>query len=255
MQSSYDECLNRVLAHEGGYTNDPRDPGGPTNWGITIWDARLYWKKNATAADVRAMPLSVAKDIYKAKYWDALRCDLLPAGVDDSVFDYGVNSGIGRAGKVLRQVVGLPAGNWHVTDEVLAVVSKNEPRALILAINDERLAFLKGLRTWSAFGVGWGRRVAEVRAYSLQLAKAAIIPLPPPPAPKVEPAPGKTPDHPAQPKLVGCQYCHRYVGMPCTATVINKSDPVCVNAPRVQMPTQKVDVGGLWAWIKSWFHK
>src|SRR6266849_6893796 len=105
--SSYDEALARLLVHEGGYSNHPSDPGGPTNWGITIHDARAYWKKDATASEVRNMPVEVAKDIYRSKYWGAMRCDELPAGVDYAVFDYGVNSGIGRAGKVLRRKLGL----------------------------------------------------------------------------------------------------------------------------------------------------
>ena len=104
--SSYDEALRRVLVHEGGYSNHPSDPGGPTNWGITIHDARAYWKTAATAADVRSMPVEVAKDIYRSKYWDAMRCNDLPAGVDYAVFDYGVNSGIGRAVRVLQRLVG-----------------------------------------------------------------------------------------------------------------------------------------------------
>ena len=97
--SSYDEALRRVLVHEGGYSNHPSDPGGPTNWGITIHDARAYWKKEATTADVRSMPVHVAKDIYRSKYWDAMCCDNLPAGVDYALFDYGVNSGIARAAR------------------------------------------------------------------------------------------------------------------------------------------------------------
>jgi lysozyme family protein len=167
--SDYDACLSRVLAHEGGYTNDPRDPGGPTNWGITLADAHLHWKPTATAADVKAMPVSVAKDIYRAKYWNALRCDDLPAGVDDTVFDYGVNSGIGRAGKVLRRVLGLPDDDWHVTSVVMIPLSRRDPAAVIKAINDERLKFLQHLSTWDHFGTGWAKRVAEVRAYSLAL--------------------------------------------------------------------------------------
>src|SRR6185437_8422105 len=98
--STYDEALRRLLAHEGGYTNHPSDPGGPTNFGITIYDYRKYVKPNATAADMRAMTVGEAKAIYRKRYWDAQRCDELPAGVDYSVFDYGVNSGIGRSGKV-----------------------------------------------------------------------------------------------------------------------------------------------------------
>ena len=80
--SNYDEALRRLLAHEGGYTNHPSDPGGPTNFGITIADYRKYVKPDATAADVRAMKIDEAKTIYRKRYWDAQRCDELPAGVD-----------------------------------------------------------------------------------------------------------------------------------------------------------------------------
>ena len=168
--SSYDEALRRLLVHEGGYTDHPSDPGGPTNWGITIHDYRKYVKPNATAADVRGMPLDAAKRIYKSKYWNAMRCDELPAGVDYAVFDYGVNSGIGRAGKVLRRLVGLAGNSGAVTDEVIAAVRRREARPLIEAICDERLAFLRRLRTWPVFGNGWGRRVREVRAAALVMA-------------------------------------------------------------------------------------
>jgi hypothetical protein len=105
--ANYDQALARLLVHEGGYTNHPADPGGPTNFGITIFDYRKYVKPDATAADVKAMKLDEAKAIYRAKYWGLQRCDDMPAGVDDSVFDYGVNSGVGRSGKVLRRVLGL----------------------------------------------------------------------------------------------------------------------------------------------------
>lgn len=170
-KQSYDEALRRVLVHEGGYTNHPSDPGGPTNFGITIYDARKYWKADAIAADVRAMPLSVAKDIYRRRYWDAQRADELPPGVDYSTFDYGVNSGIGRSGKVLRRLVGQPADTSAITPEVIAAARKRDPQKLVNAINDERIAFLRRLRTWPVFGGGWGRRVTEVRGVSLRMAR------------------------------------------------------------------------------------
>lgn len=108
MKSTYDVCLPLLLAHEGGYSNHPSDPGGPTNFGITIFDYRKYVNPRATAADVRAMTVEEAKRIYRARYWDAQRCDELPAGLDYAVFDYGVNSGTGRSAKVLRRLLGLP---------------------------------------------------------------------------------------------------------------------------------------------------
>lgn len=171
--STYDEALRRLLVHEGGYSNHPSDPGGPTNWGITIHDYRKYVKARATAADVRAMPVEVAKRIYRSKYWNAMRCDELPAGVDYAVFDYGVNSGIGRAGKVLRRLLALAGNSSAVTDAVIAAASRRAPKPLIEAVCDERLAFLQGLRTWPVFGKGWGRRVREVRGAALAMAGKA----------------------------------------------------------------------------------
>ena len=184
--TTYPEAIRRLLMHEGGYTNHPSDPGGPTNFGITIHDYRKYVKTDATADDVRRMSLNEAKAIYRSKYWNAQACDQLPVGVDYSMFDYGVNSGIGRSGKVLRRVCGLPDNTHVVNDQVLAAVAKRDPAAVVAAINDERLAFLKRLRTWPTFGKGWGRRVAEVRAYSLALAKRT-----PAPAGIPDKAPGK----------------------------------------------------------------
>jgi lysozyme family protein len=162
--------LRRLLAHEGGYTNHPSDPGGPTNFGITIHDYRKYVKPAATAADVKAMTLDEAKRIYRTKYWDAQRCDDLPAGVDYAVFDYGVNSGIGRSGKVLRRCLKLADDSSAVTDAAIAAAAEADAKALAAAICDERLRFLQRLKTWDVFGKGWGRRVAEVKAHSLALA-------------------------------------------------------------------------------------
>lgn len=187
-----ESSIVKCLVHEGGYTNHPSDPGGPTNWGITIFDARKHWKPGATAADVKAMPKSVAIDIYRAKYWAPIRCDEMPAGLDYALFDYGVNSGIARAGKVLRRVVGLPDDTWAVTDAVTAAVAKRDPGALIAAVCDERLRFLRSLRTWPTFGGGWGRRVAEVRAAALHMAAAAgKADRPPAPAAPATVAPAK----------------------------------------------------------------
>ncbi|HEX5499562.1 MAG TPA: glycosyl hydrolase 108 family protein, partial [Thermomicrobiales bacterium] len=175
---SYEPALARLLAHEGGYSNHPSDPGGPTNFGITIADYRKYIKPDATAADVEAMQVGEAKTIYRKRYWDAMRCDDLPAGVDYAVFDYGVNSGTGRAGKVLRRCLRLADGSARITDEVIAATGAADARALIASICDERIVFLKSLKTWDVFGRGWQRRVDEVRTAALAMAA------PPPPAAK-----------------------------------------------------------------------
>lgn len=182
MRSNYDDALSRLLKHEGGYSNHPSDPGGPTKYGITIHDYRKYVKPGATASDVKAMTLDEAKGIYRAKYWDVQRCDDLPSGVDYAIFDYGVNSGVGRSGKVLRRILDMPDNTHTITGAVVTAANKRDPRELVIAICEERLAFLKRLKTWPTFGKGWGRRVAEVKAHSLKLVG---VPAPP----DVEPVP------------------------------------------------------------------
>lgn len=152
MKQNFNDCLTRLLKDEGGFTNDPRDPGGATNFGITLKDYQLYINKNGTASSVRDMTVDQAKTIYKSKYWDALDCDNLPSGVDYTCFDYGVNSGLGRPRKDLVKFKGLTGA------------------ALINAINDERMSFLRSLRTFSTFGNGWTRRVNGVRKHSIELA-------------------------------------------------------------------------------------
>lgn len=153
--SNYDACLVKTLRYEGGYSNHPSDPGGPTNWGITIHDARAYWKRDATAADVKAMPLGVAKEIYRTKYWGKMNCDADPAGVDLCTFDSGVNSGVGRGVKWRSAAAGL------------------SPVAAVKKMCAIRLSFLHGLRTWGVFGKGWGSRVADVEATGVKMALQA----------------------------------------------------------------------------------
>lgn len=209
--TDYQPSLKELLGHEGGYTNDPKDPGGPTNWGITIDDAKMYWRVDATAADVKAMPLDVAKNIYKAKYWDAVRGDELPAGVDYCVFDYGVNSGIHRAIPLLQRIVGVTVdgkmGLETITATIRACSTQEGRDAVINHYQNDRLVFLQSLGTWSHFGKGWGTRVREVRALALKMSAGVTTPpkaqTPPtdswhpmpgtphtiPTAPQVEPAP------------------------------------------------------------------
>lgn len=155
--SNREAAISKTLTYEGGYTNHPSDPGGPTNWGITIHDARMYWKPGATAADVRAMPKSVAIEIYRQKYWAKMGCDERPAGVDFVDFDLGVNSGVGRTAQFRK-----------VLDP-----QKLSPVAYVKAQCAKRLSFLHALRTWSVFGKGWGRRVADVEAFGVKMALAA----------------------------------------------------------------------------------
>ena len=170
MKSTYTQAMNYVYADEGGYSNDAGDPGGPTNYGITIGDARHYWKADATAQDVRSMPKNVAADIYQKHYADPLHYDDLPAGVDYAVLDYGINSGISRSAKVLQRIVGVnPDG--LIGPITLEAVSKGSPVDLINKIYNERLSFLKALHTWPIFGKGWEARCVRGRKNALLMTK------------------------------------------------------------------------------------
>jgi lysozyme family protein len=188
--STYDEALRRLLVHEGGYSNHPRDPGGATNFGITLADYRRYLNAAATAVDVRTMSLGAAKRIYREHYWNVMRCDELSAGVDYCLFDYAVNSGTGRAPKVLQRCLGLPAGG-RLDDATIRAAAGTATRSLIDAICDERLRFLQSLRTWPVFGTGWNRRVSEVRAAALAMADKRAAAAPAPTKTPAAPTPGK----------------------------------------------------------------
>ncbi|MFI4971135.1 MAG: glycoside hydrolase family 108 protein [Hyphomicrobiales bacterium] len=155
--SNREASISKTLTYEGGFTNDPRDPGGATNWGITITDARKYWKPDASPADVKAMPKSVAVEIYRQKYWAKIDCDSRPVGPDFVDFDYSVNSGPGRVTKLRAKLD----------------PKKLAPAAYVRAACAERSSFLHGLKTFSVFGNGWSKRVADVEATGVRMAVGA----------------------------------------------------------------------------------
>lgn len=192
---NFDACLKRLLVHEGSNDDDPRDPGGRTSRGIIQSEWTRYVADHpgqGLQSDVWKAPQSAVEDIYRWQYWDALRCDELPAGVDYAVFDFGVNSGIGRSAKYLQAIVGT-VQDGQIGPATL-IATKAKPAAeIVAALCDRRLAFLKGLRTRSTFGRGWGRRVAEVRTAALAMAAGKGAP-----APKIAPA-KPVPSLPARP--------------------------------------------------------
>lgn len=166
------EKLNaKLLQHEGGYVDHPRDPGGATNYGITQATLSAWRGKRVSKSDVRNLTVAEALRIYRARYWDTVQGDLLPAGVDYAVFDFAVNSGPARAAKYLQRIVGAsPDG---IIGPMTHRAIKNSgliARQIAEKLCDARLAFMKRLRTWGTFGKGWGRRVSEVRRVSASLA-------------------------------------------------------------------------------------
>jgi lysozyme family protein len=169
MQSNFDACTTLVLRTEGGYVDNPRDPGGPTNKGVTLATARALIAPTFTRAALQALSVAQAETVYRASYWNKIDGDRLPSGVDYALYDYAVNSGTGRANRVIRQLVGAAPGTT-MDAAVLAAIGARRPADLVRAICAERLAFMRSLKTWGTFGKGWAARVAAVEAHAVALA-------------------------------------------------------------------------------------
>lgn len=168
MTGNFSVALPKLLADEGGFVNHKLDPGGMTNLGVTRTVWQEWTGRPATEADMRALTPAAVAPLYRARYWDAVRADDLPTGVDYAVFDAAVNSGPARAARWLQQALGLPATG--VMDGSLVVVAnRREPVELITAYTATRLRFLQGLRTWPTFGRGWARRVNGVAASAVAM--------------------------------------------------------------------------------------
>lgn len=167
--SNFTRALNLVLLSEGGYVNHPKDPGGPTNKGVTqrVYDA---YRKATFAATQSVKNISQAEiaGIYRQQYWDAIHGDDLPAGVDYAVFDYAVNSGNVKAAKALQQALGTTV-DGHIGLMTLDAVRRADRGSLIRSICAGRLSFLQRLATWTTFGRGWSRRVDAVKQSALTM--------------------------------------------------------------------------------------
>lgn len=168
-QNNFANCLAFTLKEEGGYSNDPHDPGGATMEGVTQaeYDA---WRvaHGQSKQPVRQIAEDEMKAIYLAQYWNQVRGDTLPAGVDLTEFDYGVNSGPTTAVEALQQALGV-AVDGHFGVLTADALSTADPATLIKKITDERLTFLKALRNFKYFGTGWTRRVARIEAESIAM--------------------------------------------------------------------------------------
>lgn len=164
--SNFDRALALVLRNEGGFVDDPRDPGGATNMGITRATLARARGRSLAVEDVRRLTRPEAAAIYRRSYWDPIRGDDLPAGLDLAAFDLAVNSGPARAGRLLQRVLGC-AEDGVVGPATLAAAAGCDIGAAVAALSRERLAFLRRLATWPVFGRGWSRRVSAVERTAL----------------------------------------------------------------------------------------
>ena len=152
--SRFELCLDEVLLKEGGFVNDPRDPGGATNMGITLRTLAAWRHADVTAEEVEKLGHDEACDIYRANYWNVMRCDDLPRGVDLFVFDFGVNAGPATSVKLLQKVAGAES-DGSIGPLTLRAVASSDSRTLIEALTTARLDHYRNLAGYPTFGKGW----------------------------------------------------------------------------------------------------
>ena len=166
--SNFDECLKLILHHEGGYVNHPKDPGGETNLGVT---KRVYEEWGGTK-NMKDLTVEDVAPIYKKNYWDRVKADQIPEGLNLCVFDWAVNSGTGRAAKKLQGMIGttVDGGIGPNTLKALKIYCDTEGvEAAISKYTEIRQKFYEGLSTFDTFGRGWTRRnqETELEAYKM----------------------------------------------------------------------------------------
>ena len=162
MTENFDHSLDLVLKSEGGFVNNPKDPGGMTNLGVTASTWANFKGRNTNEKEMRSLTRDDVAPLYEKKYWDTCKCDDLPSGVDYLVFDFAVNSGPGRSVKILQRALGLPEDGavGPVTIQTIDVMDKTE---LIARFSDAKKQFYESLPTFATFGNGWLKRVDEAR--------------------------------------------------------------------------------------------
>jgi lysozyme family protein len=160
---NFDQAFVRCVNHEGGYTNNPNDPGGETNFGIS---ARAYPGEN-----IKQMTLERAKELYKRDYWGPAGCDAWPEPLKFQVFDFAVNSGVFKAVSTLQAILGVPSDGLIGPQTVQAAQSANIVRIGVRYLG-ARLRFMASLAIWSTFAKGWSRRIADnLDVFSKEISK------------------------------------------------------------------------------------
>lgn len=159
MSIDFDSAFTRLLGHEGGYVNDPADPGGETNWGIS--------KRSYPDLNIAALSRDDAKKIYLLDFWTPLRLNDRHDGVAWQLFDFAVNSGIPNAVRAYQRALGVSADGHFgpVSEKAAQEVSETDQIMLILA---ERLEFMTGAKNWPDHGKGWARRIAKNLRYAAE---------------------------------------------------------------------------------------
>lgn len=168
MKDNFDACLKKVLAHEGGFVNHPKDPGGMTMLGVTkrVWEE--WVGHEVDEKEMRSLTPEKIAPMYRKKYWDAVQGDDLPAGVDYVLFDMAVNAGPGRATKLLQSAIGT-APDGKIGPKTMAAIKQMDAADIVARFTAEREEFYKSLPTFATFGKGWLRRTDEAKDAALTM--------------------------------------------------------------------------------------
>ena len=168
MKNNFDKCLHMLLEHEGGYVNNKHDKGGMTNLGVTKKVYDKWIDRESTEQEMRDLTPEDVAPIYKKNYWDRVKGDSLPSGLDWACFDWAVNSGSGRPAKAVQRAVGAePDG--AIGPQTLGLIMEKDPEFIIDYVYIVRKAFYEGLDDYKHFGRGWSRRNKETLKQALSM--------------------------------------------------------------------------------------
>ena len=168
MKENWDKAFKLMLVSEGGYIHHPSDPGGRTNLGVTQATWENWVGRESDEAEMRGLTPEKVEPLYKKKYWDAVRSDELPVGLDYLLFDFAVNAGAGRAIKTLQTAIGVtPDGGFGPM--TMAAVQAVDPVELIERFSQAKEDFYRSLTTFATFGKGWLNRVADVKQHAISM--------------------------------------------------------------------------------------
>lgn len=171
---NFPDCYAFTLQQEGGYSDDPTDPGNWTGCAPNVGQLKGTMKGISACAypqlDIASLTDDDIQDIYHRDYWDKVAGDDLPVGVDLCTWDSAVNCGPGNGVKWLQRATGNPHADGAMGPETLSYVDKaTDTDAVVDSICDQRMAYYKSLSTWPTYGVGWSNRVDAMRSLAHQM--------------------------------------------------------------------------------------